>query len=82
MEKNKKYIVKYNLITYTNKVIEDDKFEFNTKEKAKEFINTQVNKLTCLGLYKVCNEADDYVILNSHDKQYTPKIEIVENKVS
>lgn len=79
MESNKKYIVKYNLVIDNNKVIEDDKFEFDTKEKAKQFSNTQVDKLTCLGLYKVYKQSKNYVILNSHDKQYSTKIEIVKN---
>lgn len=79
MEKNKKYIVYYNMFSFSNKLIEDDKFEFDTKEKAKQFSNTQVDKLTCLGLYKVYKQSKNYVILNSHDKQYSTKIEIVKN---
>lgn len=79
MGKNIKYTVKYNLVTNTNKVIEDDSCKFDTKEKAKQFINTQVDKLTCLGLYKVYEQSKNYVILNSHDKQYSTKIEIVKN---
>ena len=79
MEKNNKYIVKYNMISFSNKLIEDDKFEFDTKEKAKEFINTQVDNLTSWGLYKVIKKSDDYVVLNSYDKQYSTKIEIVKN---
>ena len=82
MEKNKKYIVRYNLVTYTNKFIEDDKFEFDTKENAKEFINTQVDKLTSWGLYKVIKKSDDYVVLNSYDKQYSAKLEIVKDILS
>lgn len=78
MKKNKKYIVKYNLVTYTNKVIEDDKFEFDTKEIAKEFINTQVDKLTCIGLYQICKQTDDYVLLRSHDSEYSTKLELIE----
>lgn len=79
MGKNITYSVKYNLVTNTNKVIEDDTYEFDTKEKAKEFSNTQVDKLTCLGLYKVYEQTKNSVILNSHDKQYSTKIEIVKN---
>ena len=79
MGKNIKYTVKYNLVTDTNKVIEDDSYKFDTKEKAKQFSNTQVDKLTCLGLYKIYKQSKDYVILNSHDKQYSTKIEIVKN---
>lgn len=77
MGKNNKYTVKYNLVTNTNKVIEDDTYEFDTKEKAKQFSNTQVDKLTCLGLYKVYEQTNNYVILNSHDNQYSTKLEIV-----
>ena len=77
MSKNKTYIVKYNLVTYNNKVIENDRYEFDTKEKAKEFINTQVDKLTCSGLYKVCNKSDDHVLLNSYDKEYSTLLEIL-----
>lgn len=54
MGKNIKYTVKYNLVTDTNKVIEDDS-------------------------YKIYEQSKDYVILNSHDKQYSTKIEIVKN---
>lgn len=82
MGKNIKYTVKYNLVTDTNKVIEDDKFEFDTKEKAKEFINTQVDNLTSWGLYKVIKKSDDYVVLNSYDKQYSTKLEIVKDILS
>ena len=79
MGKNIKYTVKYNMFSFSNKLIEDDKFEFDTKEKAKEFINTQVDNLTSWGLYKVIKKSDDYVVLNSYDKQYSAKIEIVKN---
>lgn len=79
MGKNITYTVKYNLVTDTNKVIEDDTYEFDTKEEAKEFINTQVNNLTFWGLYKVIKKSDDYVVLNSYDKQYSTKLEIVKN---
>ena len=82
MGKNIKYTVKYNLVTDTNKVIEDDKFEFDTKEKAKEFINTQVDNLTSWGLYKVIKKSDDYVVLNSYDKQFSAKLEIVKDILS
>lgn len=76
MAKNKKYTVKYNMFSFSNKLIEDDKFEFDTKEKVKEFINTQVDNLTSWGLYKVIKKSDDYVVLNSYDKQYSIKLEI------
>lgn len=79
MEKNKKYIVYYNMLSSSNKLIEDDSYEFDTKEDAKEFINTQVDNLTSWGLYKVIKKSDDYVVLNSYDKQYSTKIEIVKN---
>lgn len=82
MEKNNKYIVKYNMFSFSNKLIEDDKFEFDTKEKAKEFINTQVDNLTSWGLYKVIKKSDDYVVLNSYDKQYSAKLEIVKDILS
>lgn len=82
MEKNKKYIVYYNMFSFSNKLIEDDKFEFDTKEKAKEFINTQVDNLTSWGLYKVIKKSDDYVVLNSYDKQYSTKLELIENTIS
>lgn len=82
MEKNKKYIVYYNMFSFSNKLIEDDKFEFDTKEKAKEFINTQVDNLTSWGLYKVIKKSDDYVVLNSYDKQYSTKLELIENTFS
>lgn len=77
MEKNKKYIVRYNLVNYNNKVIEDDKYEFDTKEKAKEFINTQVDKLTCSGLYNIWKQSDDYVVLNSYDREYSTLLAIL-----
>lgn len=79
MKKNNTYSVKYNLVIDNNKVIEDDSYEFDTKKEAKQFSNTQVDKLTCLGLYKVYKQSKNYVILNSHDKQYSTKIEIVKN---
>ena len=79
MKKNNTYSVKYNLVIDNNKVIEDDSYEFDTKKEAKQFSNTQVYKLTCLGLYKVYKQSKNYVILNSHDKQYSTKIEIVKN---
>lgn len=82
MGKNNKYTVKYNMFSFSNKLIEDDKFEFDTKEKAKEFINTQVDNLTSWGLYKVIKKSDDYVVLNSYDKQYSTKLELIENTFS
>lgn len=82
MAKNKKYTVKYNMFSFSNKLIEDDKFEFDTKEKAKEFINTQVDNLTSWGLYKIIKKSDDYVVLNSYDKQYSTKLELKENTFS
>ena len=82
MAKNIKYIVKYNMFSFSNKLIEDDKFEFDAKEKAKEFINTQVDNLTSWGLYKVIKKSDDYVVLNSYDKQYSTKLELIENTFS
>lgn len=82
MGKNIKYTVKYNLVIDNNKVIEDDSYEFDTKEKAKEFINTQVDNLTSWGLYKVIKKSDDYVVLNSYDKQYSTKLEIVKDILS
>ena len=82
MAKNKKYTVKYNMFSFSNKLIEDDKFEFDTKETAKEFINTQVDNLTSWGLYKVIKKSDDYVVLNSYDKQYSTKLELIENTFS
>lgn len=82
MGKNNKYTVKYNMFSFSNKLIEDDKFEFDTKEKAKEFINTQVDNLTSWGLYKVIKKSDDYVVLNSYDKQYSAKLEIVKDILS
>lgn len=82
MKKNNTYSVKYNMFSFSNKLIEDDKFEFDTKEKAKEFINTQVDNLTSWGLYKVIKKSDDYVVLNSYDKQYSTKLELIENTFS
>lgn len=82
MAKNKKYTVKYNMFSFSNKLIEDDKFEFDTKEKAKEFINTQVDNLTSWGLYKVIKKSDDYVVLNSYVKQYSTNLELIENTFS
>lgn len=82
MGKNNKYTVKYNMFSFSNKLIEDDKFEFDTKEKAKEFINTQVDNLTSWGIYKVIKKSDDYVVLNSYDKQYSAKLEIVKDILS
>lgn len=78
MATNKKYIVYYNILSDSNKLIEDDSYEFDTKEEAKEFINTQVDNLTSWGLYKVIKKSDDYVVLKSYDKQYSTKLELAE----
>jgi hypothetical protein len=64
------------MLSSSNKLIEDDSYEFDTRREAKRFIFKQVRKLTCLGLYKVYKKYNDYVILNSHDKQYSIKLEI------
>lgn len=81
MEKNKKYIVKCNLVTYNNEVIEDDSYEFDTKEKANNFINMQVDILTCSGLYNVLKQSDDYVVLNSYDREYSTRLFLIEKNI-